>query len=150
VDKAKHKGVEKRKFQRLEIPLNVTLKIITEEEALNRISPLMLKSRDISKDGISLETLDIVVDNINILSGSPGARENLLDMAIELTEGEVPIKAIGEVCWYDLARDSEEFMYQVGVVFIKIDEKDKEQLEIFLKKHKKNKDFLSKIFSSFK
>ncbi len=146
MEKTKHKGVEKRKFQRLEIPLNVTLKVITDEDMPGKGKPVKLKSRDISLEGISLETRDIVVDGINVLSGSPGARENMLDMEIELVAGENPVKAVGEVCWYDVIRDSEEFMYQIGVVFIKIEGTAKEQLKNFLKSSVKNPGFFKKLF----
>lgn len=148
--KLKHKGVEKRKFQRLEVPLNVTLKVLTDEEVPGGIKPLILKSNDISMEGICLETKDIVIDNVNILSGSPGARENLLEMEVELIPGEGPLKAIGEVCWYDVARDTAEFMYQVGVVFVEIKGKGKDQLGRFVKGHKKNNSWLEKIFSKLK
>jgi len=133
VTRIKHKGVEKRRFQRLEIPLDIVVKVITPEEVLGEGKAINLKSHDISMEGVSLEARDIVVDNVNILSGSPGARENMLDMQIVLDSAEDPVQAVGEVCWYDIMRGHDEFMYQIGVVFVKIDNKDLQQLKNFLK-----------------
>lgn len=145
--KIKSKGVEKRKFLRLEIPLNVCVRIFTDEKARASVRPLNLKSSNISLQGICLETSQMVVDMVNMLSGSPGARESILDMEIELISGEAPLKARGEVCWYDVVRDTEEFMYQVGIVFAEFEGHGKEQLTLFIKNHRKNKGFFSRILS---
>jgi c-di-GMP-binding flagellar brake protein YcgR len=146
MDRKKLKVVEKRKFQRLEVPLDITIKVITDEEVPGGVRPLKLKSHDISLEGISLETRNIVIDSVDILSGSPGARENFLDMEIYLSPGEAPLQAIGEVCWYDVLRGSEEFMYQVGVVFVKIEDRGKKQLKEFLKSRDKTPNFFKKLF----
>ena len=150
MEKVKSKGVEKRKFLRLDIPLNITIKILTEEKMLKEVQPLKVQSRNISRQGICVETKHIVIDSVNMLSGSPGARENLLEMEIELIPGEVPVKAMGEVCWYDVSRDTEKFMYQVGIVFLEIKDSGKEQLESFLKSHKKKESFFSMLSSLLK
>jgi len=142
------KGVEKRKFHRLEIPLEVNIEIITEEELLKGLSPLKMKSCNISPEGICLETRNLEMDGINLLSGRPGARDNRLHLEIELISGENPFKAIGQVCWYDISRESPEFMYQVGIEFVEIEGKGKEQLHRFLKTNKKNhKGFFQKLFT---
>ena len=148
--KVKSRGVEKRKFLRLDIPLNITIKVLTDEKMLGEVKPLKVQSRNISRQGICVETKQIVVDSVNMLSGSPGARENLLDMEFELIPGEVPVKAMGEVCWYDVSRETEEFMYQVGIVFLEIEGSGEEQIEIFLKSHKKNESFFSRLSSLLK
>ncbi len=150
MSKIKSKGVEKRKFFRLELPLQVTVRILTEEGVPGGIRPLKLKSNNISEQGICLETRQIVVDSVNILSGSPGARENLLNMEIELVPGEEPVVVIGEVCWYDVLRETEEFMYQVGVVFLEFEGHAKERIKLFLKSHKGQESLISKISALFK
>lgn len=148
--KVKSKGVEKRKFFRLDIPLNITIRVLTDEEVPGGVKPLKVQSSNISQQGICIETGQIVIDSVNMLSGSPGARENLLDMEIELIPGEPPVKAIGEVCWYDVARETEEFMYQLGIVFIEFKGSGKEQIKGFLKGHKKNKGFFNRLSSLLK
>ncbi len=141
------KGVEKRKFQRLDMPLDVTLTILTDEEVPGGISPLHVKSLNLSMEGICLETRNIVIGTVNMLSGSPGSRENLLQLDISVFPDEKPVRTVGEVCWYDVARDCDEFRYQVGIVFLEIDKPDQEQLRRFLKGQKKNKGFFEQLWS---
>lgn len=140
-------GVEKRKFQRLEIPLTVTVEIISTEELLQRLPPMAMQCRNVSPDGICLETRSIEADGVNLLSGPPGARENRLRLAIEIEPGEEPLQAIGEVCWYDISRDVPVFMYQIGVAFTEFEADDRQRLARFLKAHKKSGNgILRKLF----
>lgn len=131
-------GLEKRKFQRLEFPLEVTVEIVSVGEVPKGPPPLHVKSRNISKDGICLETKFLEVGGINLLSGRPGARENRLHMIIELILEEPTFEAIGELCWYDVARDTPEFMYHIGIEFIDIKGNGRAQLARFLKNHRIN------------
>lgn len=128
--------LEKRKLQRLEFPLEVTVEVVSAEEVPKGPTSLQVKSRNISKDGICLETKFIEVDGINLLSGRPGARENRLHLTISLIPEEPTFEAIGEVCWYDVARDKAECMYHIGIEFIDIKDNRREQLARFLKKYK--------------
>ena len=128
-------GSEKRKFQRLEFPLEVTVEIVSAQEAPKGLPRLHIKSRNISKGGICLETKSIEVDGVNLLSGLPFARENRLHLSIELIPEEPPLMATGEVRWYDIARDIPEFICRLGVAFIEIKDGGKDQLARFLKKH---------------
>ena len=137
-------GLEKRKFQRLQFPIEVTAEIVTVAEMPRGLSPLHIQSRNISKAGICLETMALEVDGVNLLSGSPYARENRLYLKIDLIPNEPPFTAIGEVRWYDVARDAIEFMYQIGVEFLEIKDNGKDQLIRFLKSHKTNNDVLAK------
>jgi hypothetical protein len=127
-------GLEKRKFQRLEFPLEVTAEIVSAQEVSKGLPRLHIKSRNISKGGICLETKSIEVNGVNLLSGPPFARENRLHLNIELIPEEPPFMATGEVRWYDIARDIPEFCH-LGVAFIEIRDGGKDQLAKFLKKH---------------
>jgi len=129
-------GLEKRKFQRLECPLEGTVKIVPVKKVSNDLPPLHIKSRNISKGGICLETKAIEVEGINLLSGLPFARKHHLHMNIELIPNEQLFEAIGEVRWYDISHDIPEYIYRVGVAFIDIKNNGKEQLLRFLKNHK--------------
>jgi hypothetical protein len=137
-------GLEKRKFQRLEYYLEGTIKIVPIKEVPNNLTPLHIKSRNISEEGICLEIKPIDVEGINLLSGLPFAREHRIYMNIELIPNEQLFEAIGEVRWYDISRD--ELIYQVGVVFIDIKNNGKEQLLRFLKTHKSNRGYFNKLF----
>lgn len=149
VTKVNTKGVEKRKFQRLDVPLNVTVKVITEDEMLREIKPQRVLSHNVSPQGICLETAQIVIDSVNMLSGSPGSRENYLELEIELKPGEPPVHVCGDVCWYDVARDTEEFMYQVGIVFTSFRDDARQRLAAFLKSSKKERGIFEKLLSVF-
>ena len=138
------KLVEKRKFQRLESPLDVTIEILTDEEVPGGLKPLNGATRNISLQGICLEVQQVEISGIPLLLGPPGNRAYLLDMEIELGTGEHPLKAKGEVRWYDVARDSVEFMYNVGVLFTEFKGDGEEALKAFLKKQ--GKGFLERFF----
>jgi len=146
--KSAHRGVEKRRFLRLDAPLQVTLTILSEDRVPGGAKPISVKSRNISEQGICIETRQIEIDGVHMLSGSPGAQKNRLDLAIDLYDIEKTIKIIGEVCWYDLSPESEKFMFQVGIVFLDINSQDKDLLKNFLKNHQPRRDsFLRRFFS---
>ena len=92
--------IEKRKFQRLEFPLDVAADILTATQPTGRLPLVNVKSRNISKAGICLETETLEVRGINLLTGPPYAREHRLLISIDLIAGEPPFSAIGEVRWY--------------------------------------------------
>ena len=131
--------LDKRKFQRLECPLEGTIKIVPIKEVPNNLPPLHIKSRNISENGICLEIKPIEVEGINLPSGLPFAREHRIYMNIELIPNEQLFEAIGEIRWYDISRD--EYIYQVGVAFIGIKNNGKEQLLRFLKTLKSNRGY---------
>jgi hypothetical protein len=129
--------LEKRKFQRLEFPLDVTVEILSTQKVPRHLPRMHIQSRNISKVGICLETKSVVINGVNLLSGLPFARENLLYMSIELIRGEPPLMATGEVRWYDIARDIPEFICRLGVAFIEIKDDGKNRLVRFLKQTSK-------------
>jgi hypothetical protein len=139
-------GLKKRKFQRFECPLEVTVEIVPVKEAPKGLHPLHIKSRDISKDGICLETKAVELEGINLLSGHPFARKHRLHMKIELMPNEPLFEAVGEVRWYGISLDISESIYQAGVVFIDIKNNGKEQLLRFLKNHQSNRGYFYKLF----
>jgi hypothetical protein len=138
-------GLEKRTFQRLEFPLEVTVEIVSAQEVPHGLPRLHIKSRNISKGGICLETKSIEVNGVNLLSGRPFARENRLNMSIGLIPEEPPFMATGEVRWYDIARDMPEFICQLGVAFIEIKDGGKDQLARFLKKYQNHTRYFKKL-----
>lgn len=139
-------GLEKREFQRLECPLEVMVEIVCDQQVPNGLPPLHIKSRNISKGGIYLETKAIEVGGIHLLSGHPFARKYRLSMTIELFPDEERFEATGEVRWYDISRDIPEYIYQIGVAFIDIRDNGKEQLSRFLKIQKSSKGYFHKLF----
>lgn len=140
------KGVEKRRFQRLDVPLTVTVSVLTSEETLQNLQPVQVQSLNISLEGICLESRHILFGTVNVLSGSPGAREHVLCMDIVLEPGGAALRLTGEVCWYDVTYDAGDFRYQIGVVFRDVDPESTTQLRAFLKAHKKPGGLLRSLF----
>jgi len=140
-------GLEKRKFHRLEFPIEVTAEIVTVDEVPRGLPPLHIESRNISKSGICLETKSLEIEGVHLLSGAPCARENRLHMTIKLLPEDPPVTAIGEVRWYDIVRDTTtECLYQIGIEFLDIKATGKDQLHRFLKSHKINEGLFDKLF----
>lgn len=139
-------GLEKRKFQRLHVPIDVTAEIATVAQPPRGLTKLHIQSRNISKTGICLETMPLEIDGVNLLSGPPCARENRLQLKIELIPEEPPFMAVGEVRWYDVVRDATENVYQVGIEFIEIKDRGQDQLARFLKSHKTGDGFFHRLF----
>lgn len=125
--------LEKRKFHRLEFPLDVSIEILSAQEKPKGLPPMLVRSRNISKHGICLETKSIEVCGVNLLSGLPFARDNRLRMSIDLKKGDPPLAAIGEVRWYDIDRDIPEYLCRLGVAFLTIKDDGRNRLAKFLK-----------------
>ena len=148
MEKVKYRGVEKRKFQRLDCAVQVRVTILVEEEDLSSPKSFIAKSNNISLEGMCLETRQVEVDGVHILTGSPGSLKNRLDMAIDLYPSEKPFNILGEVCWYDLSKETEEFMFEVGIVFINMDAAARQTLKKFISSQKaRGKGFLKSIFN---
>lgn len=131
-----NRELERRRFQRLEHPLDVTVRIMSARKKPQSSPQIHVKSRNISKAGICLEAKSIEVDGVHLLSGHPFERENRLHLSMEFFQGEPPLVAIGEVRWYGIDRDIPEFIFRLGVAFIQIEGDGEGQLERFLKLHR--------------
>jgi hypothetical protein len=141
-------GLEKRAFQRLNAQIEVIAEIVTFSEESQGLPLLLMQSRNVSKTGICLQTTALEIDGVNLLAGPPFARENRLRLSISLIPEEPPFTAIGEARWYDVVPDAPERKYQIGVEFIDIEGKGKDQLARFLKSHETSDGFFHKIFRS--
>jgi hypothetical protein len=137
--------MEKRKFHRLPYPLDVVVEIVTAAETPRGLPLLHLQGRNISKEGICLETKALDVNGISLIAGAPCARENRLVMILTLAPQEPALKAIGEVRWYDIVREECGCLYQLGIEFLDIKEGGKEQLLQFLK-NRQPKGIIQKLF----
>jgi hypothetical protein len=139
-------GLEKRAFQRLNVPIEVTAEIVTVSERSKGLPSLRMQSRNISKAGICLETTTLEIDGVSLLAGAPCARENRLHLKIDLMPEEPPFTAIGEVRWYDVLHEANECIYQIGIEFIDIKDDGRDQLARFLKSHRTSDGFFHKLF----
>ncbi len=137
------RGIEKRKFHRLDVPLAVCVDVESSEDLPARVPSFQTESRNISRNGICLETRFVEVGGVHLLAGPPGARENRLHMKISLFPAEPPLLASGQVCWYDVDCEAGENIYRLGVEFLEIGDQGRGQLLRFLKTHKSRDGFLS-------
>lgn len=140
------RDLEKRRFLRLEIPLDVKVDIISLEDPSKSFPPLVLKSRNISREGICLESGAIEVGGVNLISGSPRARENRLRMTIALPSDAPPLEVTGEPIWYDVEPEPGKTVYLIGVRFLSMQDKGAEILNGFLKRQGTGKSFFQKLF----
>lgn len=126
-------GLEKRSFKRLECPIDVFVDVEPVEDATVTLPGLQMRSRNISQSGICLEAKLIEIEGVNMIAGPPEARENRLRMSIVLQKDEPPLKALGEVRWYDVNRDEPPTSYHLGVEFLEMEQQDKERLSHFIR-----------------
>jgi hypothetical protein len=140
-------GLEKRKFFRLDTPLEATVTIIWHGTDTPRaIPPLQLHCRNISHQGICLETASLQVSGISLLEGRPCARDNRLHLTIPLIAGEPDFQAVAEARWYDVLRQpGGGCLYQLGIEFVEMLCEDKLRLQRFLKQ-KEPAGFIGKLF----
>ncbi len=137
--------MERRRFLRLETPLDVAIKLASAPEASEPHPLFHGKTRDISREGICLETRFIEIDGRNLLAGSPGARKNRLDIFFRFSPDDPPFQTLGELAWYDVVPDSSGSIYLMGIQFLKISVQGKEALLNFLKSHDHYRKFLHKL-----
>lgn len=125
---------EERKSLRVRYPLMVEYKIIKGGEREKISKPIDGQVRDISLGGICLQTNVLEMDGLHIYHNSNNPYQNLLEIDIDLPFDYGNIKVIGKVAWYDLAKRRGRYQFDIGVVFLEIGEKDKENLIRFLNK----------------
>ena len=130
--------MEKRKFQRLDAPVDVALEIVRVGMTPKGRPRLHVKSRNLSKGGICLETAGVTVDGINLVAGPPFARDYRLHFSMTLFPKEPPVAATGEVRWYDFSREGDRSVCLLGVQFLEMEKGGAEQLARFLKNHPKS------------
>jgi hypothetical protein len=138
-------GMEKRKFYRLPYPLDVVVEIVTAAETPRDVPAVHLHSRNISKEGICLETDALEWNSVSLIAGAPCARENRLRMTLQLEPAGPSLTVTGEVRWYDVVRDEGGCLYQLGIEFLDFREGGKEQLFHFLKS-RQHKGIIQRLF----
>jgi len=107
---------------------------------------MQAKTKSISISGVSLGTNTVQVEGLHICSSISGMAKNKLKLEIDLPSNYKTITPIGEVCWYDLTPESEEYLYNVGVSFIELTEEDSEVLKKFITtERKKTKTSISSL-----
>ncbi|MFH1625646.1 MAG: PilZ domain-containing protein, partial [Pseudomonadota bacterium] len=105
----------------------------------------------ISTNGACLRTNVVQVDGLHICSSISGLDKNKLKIEVDLPSGFGSITVLGEVSWYDLTPENDEYLYNVGVSFAELSEDNREALKRYVTKLRKERKtrlgFLRKWFS---
>lgn len=145
--KLKHERIDKRNYTRMNTALDTRFVIISQGTDRDIFSRTMqAKTKSISISVVSLGTNTVQVEGLHICSSISGMAKNKLKLEIDLPSNYKTITPIGEVCWYDLTPESEEYLYNVGVSFIELTEEDSEVLKKFITtERKKTKTSISSL-----
>jgi len=131
---------EKRKYQRIGLYLNIPYRTVSVEEASTgpdgvskfKGRTIVGKIENISAGGMCLMTYQ---------SPKPG---DLLELTIDLPDGQDPIQSIGRVLhihrYLDSLGPEGKFSYRVGLSFLAINSTDRMRIENFCKEHSKDEE----------
>jgi len=108
----------------------VQFHIVREGEG-TRVSRLLEgRLRDVSPDGIALETTTIVADGLHISYDSVPAKRNRVYLQFGLPSGTA-VKAVAETVWYERISSAEN-LFAVGLKFVEISKESRAALKAFL------------------
>jgi len=142
-------GLDKRRFRRLDIALDVTVRIETDAKKTGLPESLQASCRNLSLDGLCLETSRLAHSAVKLLSGRRGERDYRLCLEIMLNPEAPPLQARGEVCWYNVDHSCLDFVYQVGVEFTELPPRSRTMLKRYIRKHCRPRSPLQLITSIF-
>ncbi len=142
-------GLDKRRFRRLDATLDVTVRIDTDEKKTGLPESLQAACRNLSLEGLCLETSRLAHGAVKLLSGRRGERDYRLSLEIVLNAQDPPLQARGEVCWYNVDHSAVDFIYQIGVEFVELAPQSRAALKRFIRKHCRPRSPLQLIKSFF-
>lgn len=96
------------------------------------------KTRDVSGEGICLETNTVIRDRTHVLAEAM-TTEKPLFLFIEIPDREPPVEILGRVIWYDLAPKDSDFRFRAGVLFTNMGEDVRKEWQDFLSAIRKKK-----------
>lgn len=129
-------GLERRKLTRLNSPLPVQFCIVPAHGSESRSEAVIGRIRDVSAEGLCLETNTVIISRMHILSEAMSGEKRLL-LAIEIPDGEPPLETLTKVIWYDLAPEDSDYRFRAGVLFTEMGEKVKKRWGSYLSTIKK-------------
>ncbi|NIS61043.1 MAG: hypothetical protein GTO13_10175 [Proteobacteria bacterium] len=118
------RGVERRKFLRLESPLPVRFNlynVLGRRDASRKLGGMI---SNVSLEGICLETNVVLVDGSHVFSEA--MEEERLRIEVDVPPESERITALGKVMWYDLSSSGSPYRFRAGVYFTGMDENSKE------------------------
>ena len=125
------KGVERRKFLRLESPVPAWFNlfhVLGRRETTRRLGGMI---SNVSPQGICLETNVVLVDGSHVFSEAM-TDEKGLKLEINLPGESEGITAVGKVIWYDLSTSGSPYRFRAGVYLTEMDGNSKETWSRFL------------------
>lgn len=143
----RYERINRRKHKRIEARLEAEFAIIAEGiDGYVYSRKIQTKTKNISINGVWLGTNVVQIDELHICSSLSGIDKNRLKLEIQLPSGFKTINPIGEVCWYDLNHENDEYLYNVGVSFVELSKGDREVLKRFITTaKKKTKTWISSL-----
>jgi len=125
------RGVERRKFLRLQSPLSVWFNlyhVLGRRETSRRLGGMI---SNVSLEGICLETNVVLVDGSHVFSEAM-TEEKRLRLEIDLPDESEKVTAMGKVVWYDLGSSGSPYRFQAGIYLTEMDGNSKEIWRAFL------------------
>lgn len=142
-------GIDRRKFKRLDIALDVIVSIEEDDKRTGLPEKMQATCCNLSLQGLCLETTDLANGAVKLLSGPAGARDYTLALEIGLTPQDAPLQVRGQVCWYNVDHMALHFTYQVGVEFIGLSSEGRATLKQFLQSRCRRPGLFTTIKSIF-
>ncbi len=125
------RGVDRRKFLRLESPLPVRFNlynVLGKRDASRKLGGMV---SNVSLEGICLETNVVLVDGSHLFSEAM-EEERRLRMEIDVPPESERITAMGKVIWYDLSSSGSPYRFRAGVYLTEMDGNSREIWRRFL------------------
>jgi len=142
-------GIDRRKFKRLEVALDVVVCIESDGAKTGLPERMQGTCCNLSLQGLCLETPQLANGAVKLVSGPAGARDYTLALEISLLPQEEPLQVRGEVCWYNVDHTTLNFIYMVGVRFVGLSSASRSTLKRFLQSHCPRPGLFSTIKSFF-
>ena len=140
--KSRHKRIDSRRYARIDVALDVRFVIISvDPEAKLSSETIQSETKSISVNGACLATNVLQSGGLHICASTSGLEKNKLKLEIDLPSDSKKITPLGEVRWYNLTSEEEDderkYLYNVGISFIDLSKEDREALEAFINKKRK-------------
>jgi hypothetical protein len=130
---------KRRKFHRLLIPVPLTIKLL----GVGKPSwPIHVESRDVSRDGLSIE-LEVRLEDGHLIiqQGEEPIKlipfivlnEKLVELDIEIPPRSERVRAKGMIRWYDFGSKEKSYYFKAGIFMKEMEIEDRKRWEDFIK-----------------
>jgi c-di-GMP-binding flagellar brake protein YcgR len=135
------KRSERRRYPRINTLLDARFVIVSK--GIDRdfsSSVIQAKAISVSTRGVSLKTNVVQIDGLHIASSVSVSGKNTIQLEIDLPSCSKTINAEAELRWYDLTPEDNEFLYNMGLSFTKLNEENREALKQFIIEEKRKEE----------